>query len=181
MLYFILKNYLKFKIWFSKLLHYIGEVYDEIEFLKSLKIELRKGLITTISWFTLISKGFKYKPDKNVKFIDMQFDAIQTHKRGGDIGSVARVFQVLHHMNYSESYLISYIAKPFKKSHVFVLLIDRVGKNIIYTALDYGKIIYKGEGLNESVRAVAKYHNSEYLEFAIQDIFWKIVEKNNIK
>ena len=90
---------------------WIGNVQDELNYVKK--------YIKEPTWEALREKGLEYKKD----FIDSQYDSRTAFRKGyDDCDGFNRIAQCFWHNKGYEAYLISYIAKPFSKSHTTCIL-----------------------------------------------------------
>ena len=164
----IIKLYLNLKYYFNFFIGNIGSLSSELLFIKQnynkLNDNVAKNLLENIT----------YKQDKfNGTQWDWQFDAKKTIKRGGgDCNSIHRVWQVYFHNQGYESFLASYHANPFSKSHTFCIFKDKKTKKIY--SCDYGDIIER-TSTNKAFQEVSKTYNSTVVSSALQDIRWRVI------
>lgn len=163
---FILSLWITIKCFYSKIVGWIGKLDKEIECISKLDLK-------TCNYSELNKIGIVYKRDLlNNKQWDFQFDSVEVIKRkGGDCNSLNRVVQVYYHMQDFKTYLVTYIAKPFKMSHSTCIGI----KNGKYYCLDYGYIL-EMKNLKECFLYLENIYHCKMIGFVIQDINWKIIK-----
>ena len=137
----------------------IGSVENELKYVKD--------KVKSID-FEELTHLVSYKKD----FIDEQCDSITVMKKGSDdCDGFNRLVQCFLYNKGKEAYLVSYWAKPFRKSHTTCIVRSR-GRFIDY---DYG---YKGKSfktLKECVENIGNRYHSKVVSYVLQDIEWEVL------
>jgi len=174
----LIKIWLPIKLWFSWL---CGKrkfkVNEEIDF-------IYKQISNTFTPFHYDWKG-KYKSDVifgKIPF-DWQLDAVTCWVKGGDCNSLHRIAQVYFYCLQSgdniksfHSLLVTFITKPFIKSHAFVLR-DR---GDAWYWFDYGIERPLDENLDIAINKLKVDYEIQkgvkILAYALQDINYKVIK-----
>jgi len=149
----------------------VGEVSREVDYMR------RKG-IQELNMRVLERNRVFYIPDtigrkKPVQW-DYQYDSIALFQRGGgDCNSINRAIQVNRHVQGTEAFLVTYVAKDFKKNHTTCITKAR-GQ---YWDCDYG---YNRGGpfdtMHDAVQFTASLYKTRALYYVVQDITWRWVD-----
>jgi hypothetical protein len=160
--------WLKLKCWFSRRMGWIGDIHCETSFVAC-------NFPGIPDMEAMDKKGIVYKPDRLFWLIpfDWQFDSVTVQKKGGgDCNSLNRIVQVACHLSGMEAYLVTYIAKPFSKSHGTCIARDR--KTGYWWLMDYGIRQLRSDSLEDCARKCAEIYASKMVCFVAQDINWVI-------
>lgn len=172
MLKWLIGVYIRLKYVVSVLFRQIKNSVDvEVEFVK-------KYFKDENDIYAFICNRNNYVSDKLFNFFDWdwQKDSVNTIMRGGDCNSLHRVLQVWLFGRGYDSYLFSFLAKPFKMSHSFVVY----KKNNIWFMNDYGCEVFIGKRIKENLFVINEYlgrvYKSKIVEFVMQDIRFRVVD-----
>jgi len=158
----VLKIWITIKVIYGRLKGWIGSLEKEKEAVKRYEL----GLI----------KKIPYKQDKFLGLQwDYQFDAVKAFT-GGDCNSIHRVWQIYFSNMGFDSYLVTYIAEPFKMSHGFCMSY----KDGIYYSCNYGNI-HEHKTAKEAVEFVASLYESKVKCFVMQDTRWRFIDDRQIQ
>jgi hypothetical protein len=157
----LLKLWVRLKCWYAKCRGWIGclqaEKYYIDRYIDDIDVALSK---------------IKYTQDKisNVQW-DHQYDAKYVwQKKKGDCNSIHRLVQIYYFQKGYWAWLCTYIAKPFKKSHSFVIIKEN-GK---YFGINYSDITRKRRTAREVVRDIARLYDSKAIAYCYQDEHWRL-------
>lgn len=160
-----LKIWVKLKCWYAKKRGWINPLSKELSFVQALTDDQLQELKK------------KYKKDLLLNCIpwDWQFDSIETFKRGGaDCNSIHRVWQVHEYLQGRKAWLVSYIAKPFIKSHTTCIIEDQNGK---FYSMDYGnRGVKRYDSINKCLCDISNKYTSIHTCYVKQDINWEVIE-----
>jgi len=160
------KLWVRIKWIIGRLMGWIGTLESEIKLIKQYKL----------SELHLHSTAM-YKPDKLLGMpFDYQFDAVRTLNKGGDCNSLHRCYQVYYYNKGYRSYLVTYIAEPFKMSHGFCVY----RYHNLWVAVNYDVETHH-TCLTEAIEHVASLYQSTPITYVIQDIKWRVTNVRDIK
>lgn len=179
---YLLILWIEIKLLISKLCNWIHPIYEELKFVKeNFNDKFNELSFRYISLnefkladFCLLKTNIKYKPDKLFNFIpfDWQYDSIKLfNNNGGDCNSLHRLIQCFYHNLGYETYLLTFLAKPFKKSHTTCIAFK---DNNIYS-IDYGQMI-KYNIKDNIIKLFENSYNCKIKTYILQNINWKIVD-----